>query len=176
MRIALIFGIDGDGCVAQHGLGSCGRNYNFSASVGKWITDMPELALFFGILHLGIRKRSDTYGTPVYDPLTPIYKALFIKLDKGLLNSSGADFVHGEALSFPVAGAAKRLELVNYCVAILFFPSPNPFQKRFSAQVVAGETLFFSQCLLNSDLSSNAGVVIAGEPKGIESVHTLISY
>ena len=73
--------------IAQYGLGPC-RGYGYGiALIRRIVAHMPKMALLLLIFHLGIAERGLAVRAPVYYPVSPVYKALFVKLHKHLCNS-----------------------------------------------------------------------------------------
>ncbi len=133
---------------------------------------MPQMAGLIHILHLCVRQSGDAMGTPVDDTASFVDQSFFIQGDKDLPDSLGAAFVHGKPGPVPVAGNTQLLLLLHDTVAILLLPIPNPFQELLPAQVISGEAIL-TKLLLHLDLSSDAGVIHAGEIQRFIPLHPL---
>ena len=58
--------------------------------------------------------------------------------------------------------------------AVLFFPVPDFFDERLSAEVVLG-LAFFAEFIFDLHLGGDAGVVAAGHPQRVVAAHTLVA-
>ena len=161
--IALVFGVDRHGGIAEHSLGSGGGELELFARLFHGIEKMPEMGVLLFILHLGVGNGRVAAGAPVDHAVAAVDEPLVIELHEHLFHGVGAALVEREALAVPVAGRAHFLELFDDAAAVLLFPVPRAHEKALSAEVFFFETLFahrFNDLRLGGD----GGVVGAGEP------------
>ena len=77
--VALIFGMDGDGSIAQHRLRPRCRDFDKLARLPfQRILDVVQLRFRASCTSLKIRKRAHATRTPVDQPLAPIDQTLFV--------------------------------------------------------------------------------------------------
>ena len=175
MRIPFIRGVDGYRRIAQHGFGASGGDDDFPAAVRRGIADMPKRSCFLGVLHLRVRKRRLTAGTPIDNSVPAINQALIVKVDERLPHRAGALFVHRERLSRPIAGRAHSALLERDAPAVLLRPLPRALQKALSAHVGLGEPILL-HLLHDLDLRRNRSVVVARKPQRRIALHALEAY
>ena len=173
--VALVRRVDRNAGVAEHGLRTGGGNGEIVVAVLERVADIPERAGHVLVFDLGVRQGGAAVRAPVDDAVALVDQALFIQLAKRLTHGLRAALVHGEAAAVPVAGHAERLLLLDDAVAVLLFPRPDALQKCITAEIVAGQTLFLAQHLLDLDLRGDAGVIRAGHPEGGIALHALIA-
>ena len=173
--IALVRRVDRDAAVAEHRLGARGGDGQILVAVLERVADIPERAGHILILDLRVGQGSAAVRAPVDDAVALVDQALFIQLAKRLTHGLRAALIHGKAAAIPVAGHAERLLLLDDAVAVLLFPRPDALQKCITAEIVAGQTLFLAQHLLDLDLRGDAGVIRAGHPERGIALHALIA-
>ena len=173
--VALVRRVDRDAGVAEHGLRTGGGDGEIVVAVLERVADIPERAGHVLIFDLGVRQGRAAVRAPVDDAVALVDQALFVQLAERLAHGLRAALVHGEAAAVPVAGHAERLLLLDDAVAVLLFPRPDALQKRIAAEIVAGQSLFLAQHLLDLDLRGDAGMVRAGHPQGGIALHALIA-
>ena len=96
---------------------------------------------------------------------------------------TAAYLVHGERLSGPVGGDTELSQLGGDLATVLLLPLPDLLHELLTTEVVSGLALFLHEVLLHDDLrigrgratylSSNTGVVDAGDPEGLVAAHSL---
>ena len=91
------------------------------------VIDVPKMARVVLMLNLNIAQCGVTVYAPVGDTGAFVNQALFKQSAENLAYSLGAALIHSEALTFPVAGNAQMLQLVDNAVAVLLLPFPNAF-------------------------------------------------
>src|SRR5215813_14954246 len=74
----------------------------------------------------------------------------------------------------PVAGDAESLQLMQYCIAGLPLPFPNPFDKLHSPDLSAGQS-DCRQAPLDHILCSYARVISSRNPKNPVAVHSFVT-
>jgi hypothetical protein len=134
------------------------RHTPFPSTVGEGIGHEIELAGRFLVFHFEIGKSRVASGTPVDDVFPFVNQILFVELHENFTNGPGKSFVHGEALSPPVAGGAELLELTDDSASVLFLPRPDPLFEGLSSYVVTGKA-FLGQVSLHNVLRGDARMV-----------------
>ena len=110
--VAFVFGMDGDGRVAQHGLRAGGGDYQIvfaverARALGQRVADMPKVAGLLDVLHFQIGNRRLQRRIPVDQPLAAVDQAIVVETHEDLQHRARESFVHGEALAVPVHGRA----------------------------------------------------------------------
>ena len=174
MLISFILGMNGNGSIAQHSFGSCGSQSQLFIGTNDGIIDVVEIACHIHMFHFRIGNGGLTFGTPVDDLFATVDIAFFIQTNKGFQNGVGTAFVHGEAHTVPVAGAAQLAKLFQDDAAVFFFPCPGPFQEAFPAHVFFCKA-FGSHFLHDFQLCGDGCMVDAGHPQSIVASHSLPS-
>ena len=172
MGIAGVFTVDSHSGIAQHGLRTGGSQFQHFAGFLDRVQQMPEIAVHFLMLDLGIGDGGVAVGAPVDQTVATVDLALFIQTDKNFLDGIGAAFVHGEAFPVPVTAGAKLLQLLHNSVAELVFPFPGTLQETVTADHILGQT-FLGHGFHNLCFGSNGSVVSAGNPQSCITLHTL---
>ena len=170
--IAGVLAVDGDGGIAQHGLGTGGGQLQHLAGLLDRVEQMPEIAVLLLILHLSIGDGGVAVGAPVDHAVAAVDEALVVQADKDLLDGLRAALVHSEALTLPVAAAAQLLELADDAVAVFGLPSPCTFEEAVAAHHLLGQALR-THGLHDLGLGGDGGVVGAGHPQGSVALHPL---
>ena len=175
IAVALVRRIDRDASIAEHGLRTGGGDGEIVITVLERIADIPERTGHVLIFDLRVGQRRAAVRAPVDDAVALVDQALFIQLAERLTHGLRAALVHGEAAAVPVAGHAERLLLLDDAVAVLLFPRPDALEEFLAAEIVAGQSLFLAQHLLDLDLRGDAGMIRAGHPQGGIALHALIA-
>ena len=141
IEIARVFGVDGDGGIAEHGLGPRGGDGDEAAigSAVHGIADVPQVAGDVGVGHFEIGERGVAAGAPVDHVLAAVDEAFFVQADEDFADGAGEARVEGEALAAPVAARAQADHLALDGVAVLLLPLPDALFEFFAAQVAAVE-------------------------------------
>ena len=168
----LVLGVDGDGGVAEHGLGASRRYGDAALSVNEGIAVIPQVGLLFVVVDFRVRKRRLAMGAPVDDAVAAVDEPFLVIAHECVHNRRGQVLVHGERLFRPVAGSAQPLQLFHYSAAVLLFPLPRALQEPFPADIGFGEP-FALHLLHDFDFRRDGGVVGAGEPQRLVTLHTL---
>ena len=107
----LVLRMNGDGGVAQHGLGPRGGDDDIGRTIVRIealtldrVAQMPEAALDLDLLDLEVGNRSEQLRVPVDQPLVLVDQAGAVQFDKHLGDRARQALVHGEPLARPVAG------------------------------------------------------------------------
>ena len=172
--VAGVVGVDGDGGVAQHGLGAGGGQLQHLPRLLDRVEQVPEMAVLLGVLHLGVRDGGVAVGAPVDHPVAAVDQALVIQPDKDLPHRVGAALVHGKALPLPVAAAAQLFQLADDAAAVAVLPVPGALQKAVPAHHLLGQALL-GHGLDDLGLGGDGGVVGAGHPEGGVALHPLVA-
>ena len=171
--VALVGGVDGDGGVAEHGLGPRGCDDDGAGAVGERIADVVELAL---ARSSWTTSRSETAvwrtGVPVDDVGAAIDEALLVEADEGLFDRDAEAVVHGEVFAAPVDACAEALHLVEDGAAVVASPLPDALDKGLAAELLPG-CAFVGELALHHHLRRDAGVVGSGNPERRLAAHAV---
>src|SRR5208337_5116371 len=142
MQVALVLGMDGDRCIAEHGFGArCGYRdelAGFLAAVAEHgVANLPEMALLLLMNHFKIADSGLAARAPVDDVGPAIDEALMVKADEGFVHRDRQALIHREVLAAPVDGDAEALHLLQNGAAVMAFPRPHAFHEGFAAQLLA---------------------------------------
>ena len=174
MSIPLVLRVDRDGGIAEHRFRAGGGQLQLFARFLDGVQQMPEVAVFRFVLHLGIRDGGAAVRTPVDQPVAAVDQPLLVQADEHLLDRAGAALVHRETLALPVAGRADRLELADDAAAVFLAPCPCPLK-----EPVAPDG-FFRQAigahgLDHLRLRRDGGVIRAGHPQRFIPLHPAVA-
>ena len=172
--VALVVGIDRDGDVAQHRLGSRRGDGDRTGAIGQRVADLPELALLLFAFHLEIRNGRAELGIPVDEPLAAIDEAVVVQPHERLPDRGGQALVHREALARPVARRAEPSHLARDRRAGFLFPRPHPLDEFLAAEIVPRNP-FGAQLVLDHDLRRDTGMVGAELPQRVEAAHPVVT-
>ena len=172
-RHALVLGIDRDRGVAEHGLGTGGRDGERTVAVRKRIAVIPQVGLLLSIFDFRVGERRLAMRAPVDDAVAAIDETFLIVAHESVHHRRREVLVHRERLFGPVAGSAEAFELLDDPAAVLVLPRPRALEEALSADVRLGETLFLLHLLHDLDLRRDGGVVGAGEPERLIAAHAL---
>ena len=94
MQVALVFRMNGDGGVAEHGLGARGGDGEKLAGVlaviaEDGVADLPEVALLLVVDHFEIADGGLAARAPVDDVGAAIDEALLVEADEGFADGDG---------------------------------------------------------------------------------------
>ena len=154
VRIALVFGVDRDGGVAQHGLGTGRRDNDGFAAVFYGVFEMPEERRVFAVFHFRVRKCGFTARAPVDDAVSPVNEPFFVEVHEHFAHRFGTALVHRESEARPIRRNAHLFELFDDAPAVFFLPVPGAAQKLFPADVLLGQAPFYH---LVGDLDLRSG-------------------
>ena len=82
--VALVVLVDGDGGIAEHGLGTGGRDLQQLAGLLDRIEDVPEMTLLFFVFYLRVGDGGVAVRTPVDQAVAAVDLAVVIQLDEYL--------------------------------------------------------------------------------------------
>jgi hypothetical protein len=191
--VARVGRVDGDGGVAEEGLGARGGDDDLLVGRGAVHLvgeggDAAELVLHLGVvardgelgallevdvLDLDVRDGGAEGAAPVHEAVVAVDEALLVEADEGLVDGLAEALVHGEALARPVRRDAEVAQLGGDLVAVGLLPPPHLLDEGLAAEVVARHAPLLLQALLDDGLGRDAGVVRAGEPEGVAPVHAV---
>lgn len=172
--VALVFGVDHHGRVAEHGLGARGGHRERAAAVFQRVGDVPERAVFFFALDFEVAHRGLEHRVPVAQAFAAVDQAFFIQLHEGVRDHLGQVVVHREVLAAPVDRVAHAAHLLGDGAARLFLPLPHARHEVLAAQVVAADLLLL-QLALHHDLGGDARVVGARHPQRVGALHAVVA-
>ena len=136
---------------------------------------MPEKSGLILVFNLCVRKSCKASGTPVDYSVSAVDKSLVVEVYKYFADSLRAALVHSEALTAPVAGRAELFELTCDSVFVGVLPVPNTLEEFFSSEVVTCKLFVNAESFFNLYLCCDTRVVCSGNPKGVESLHSLVT-
>ncbi len=173
MTVALVGGVHRHRGVAQHRLGTRGRNHDVLVlGADHRITDLVNLALRVLVHDFEVGDGGDASRTPVHDVLAAIDQPFFVQADEGLAHRARHALVHGEVLARPVHRSAEALHLLQNDAAIVLLPVPDARDERLAAHVAA-VLAFGSELALHHQLGGDAGVIGARQPQRAQPLHAL---
>ncbi len=175
MQVALVFRVNGNGCVAEHGFGAGGGDGEkltgfLVAGVEDRVADLPKMALVLVEDHFEVADGGLAAGAPVHDVCAAIDESLLVKADEGLADGDREVVVHGEVFALPVDRGAETLHLAEDGAAVVAFPLPDALNESVAAKLLAG-VAFLHQLALDHHLGGDAGVIGAGQPEGAAARH-----
>ena len=170
-RITRVVRVNGDGGVAEHGLGSRGRNDDELPHLAfDRIFEVPQMAFDLDVLDLEVGHRSLEPRIPIDQPLVLVDEALAVEFDEDLEHRTRQPLVHRETFARPVAGGAQAAQLLHDCAAIFVLPLPYSIEKLLAPHGNPA-LLALGQIALDDELRRNAGMVRAGLPEHILAAH-----
>src|SRR6266446_3470828 len=120
MTIAIVFRVHRNGNIAEHGLGTRGRDgHEFVLAADYGIADLVELADDLFVLHFEIRDGGHASWAPVDDIFAAINQPLafgvllLIQTHEDFAHRSGEPNVHGEIFARPIDRIAQTLHLLE---------------------------------------------------------------
>ena len=172
MGIAGVLAVDGNSGITQHGLGAGGCQLQHLTGLLDRVEQVPEIAVLFLVLHLGIRDGGVAMGAPVDHPVAAVDQALVVQAHEHFLDGIRAALVHGKALPLPVTAGAQLFQLADDAVAVLGLPVPGALQETIAAHHLLGQALG-THGLHDLGLGGDGCVVGAGHPQGGIALHPL---
>ena len=132
---------------------------------------MEEVALLLFVDDLLGREGGEGLRIPVHHAQATIDKALVIEIDEDLDDALGTLLVHGEGSAVPIAAGTKAAQLLEDDASVLVGPVPGMLQELLTGEVVLLDALL-GELLHHLGLCSDRGMVGAGDPAGILTLHT----
>ena len=175
MEVALVFRMDGNGRIAQHGLGAGGCNSQvfpglFASLIDNRVFDLPEVAFLFLMHHLQVADGRLAAWAPVDDIGPAIDQPLLVKPNERLAHGHGKVVVHGEVFALPIDGSSEALHLPQNGPAIVSPPLPHALHKGLAPKLLPRSALG-RQFPLHQHLRRDAGVVGAWNPQHRVAAH-----
>ena len=102
MLEAFIFGIDSQGCIAEHRLWTRCFDVNDVFAVFRFVANLPHMADGFFVFHLKVTHGALQLGIPVHQAFAAVNQAFVIKTHEGFGYDLAARFVHREIKPFPI--------------------------------------------------------------------------
>lgn len=166
VTVAWVVGVDGDAGVAHEGFRTGGGDFDEAAGfAGDGVAHGVELGLLWRGDDFLVGDGGEGFRAPVDHAAAAVDEAFVEEVDEDVADFARVVFVHGEALAFPVAGAAEGLQLLDDDAAVFVFPVPDLLEEVLAAEFDAGFA-FFAEFAFDDGLGGDAGVVGAGEPEG----------
>ena len=172
--IAFVTGVDRDGDIAQHRLGSCGGDDEVTAAVGERIAQVPERTVFFGVEHFQIGHGGLQHRIPVHEPLAAVDQTFVMQAYEHLGDGARETLVHGETVARPIDRGAKPAHLTCDGATGLAFPLPDPLDESFPTETCAGQA-FSLEPPLHDHLRGDTGMVGAWLPQRRIAAHTAVA-
>ncbi len=132
---------------------------------------MPEVAFHRVVIHLVVGHGGLQERVPIHEPLAAEDQPIFEHFEKRVPDRAGTNFIEREPRAPPIATEAHLPELLQDAGFVFVFPFPNAFDQSFTAQLVAIEIFFFLQPPLDHRLRGDAGVICAGHPERVITLH-----
>ena len=170
--IALVVRVKGDGDVAEHRLGTRGRDGHVTLAVRERIADVPERAVLLLGLHLEVGHRRLQHRIPVDEPLAAVDEPVLVQADECRLHGTRHPGIHGEAVAAPVDRGAEPAHLARDRAAGFLLPAPHARREGIATEFVARLALGH-QLPLDDHLRGNARVVRARLPQGAVARHAV---
>ncbi len=174
VAVTFVVGVDGDGGVAQDGLGARGADLD-EAAVGEGIAEGVEVADDLFVLDFEVADGAGAARTPVDQVVGAVDQALFIEPDKGVEHGFAEAVVQRKALALPVTRDAHALLLGGDAVVVFVFPVPHFAHKLLRDPSSWRERPCSASCALDDVLRGDAGVVRAGDPQRGLPDHAMIA-
>ncbi len=171
-RVALVFGVDGDGAVGHDGLRARGRYGQVGAGLlHDFVANVVELGLNILVQNFLIAQRGLRLGVPMNHALSAVDVALCVEVDKYFQDACAARFVHGKGGAVPIAGGAQGFELLQNDAAVFVRPLPSMLQEGLAAEI----RLFdpgFAQLLHHLGFRGDGRMVCPGDPASVVAAHS----
>ena len=170
--VAFIRRIHRDRGIAQHRLGTRGRDDDLAAALNR-IADVPDMALHVPALDFEIGDRGLQRRVPVHQALVLIDQPLLMQRAEHLAHGRGEPLVHGEALARPVRRGTEAAQLLGDGAAGFSFHCQT--RARNVSRPSALREVFLVQQPLHHHLRGDAGMVGAGLPQHVAPLHAAIA-
>ena len=168
--VALVVGIHGDRGVTEHRLGPCRRDRDRARAVGERVADVPKAALDVLVIDFEIGQRRFASRAPVDQPHRAVDEFLVVKIDEDFGHRLRKARVEREALAAPVARRAEAAQLIQDSIAVSLAPFPDAIDECVAAELMA-VLAFLREVLLDRVLRGDAGVIGAGQPQRVVTLH-----
>ena len=170
-------GMDGDGSVAEHRFGARGGDGDefvgspWICRIDHWVADVPEVALHRFVIDFVVGDGGLQVGVPIHEPLAAEDQAVFEHFEERVADgaahiSSSVNRVRRQSQLKPIWRNCSRMRvsyLSFHCQMRLTNSSrPSLWRSRFSSSL---------QAAFDDGLRGDAGVVGAGHPEGVVTLH-----
>ena len=168
-----IGGVDGDGGVAEHRLGTGGGDGDVAAAVGQRVPQVPHVTGDVLVLDLVVGERGAGDRIPVDEPFAAVDQAVAEQHEEGVADRRGAHLVHREPGAPEVARSAHRDELFDDDLLVLVLPLLGLRDERVAAHRETPHA-FGQQPLLDDRLGGDARMIGARHPQGLVAAHAVV--
>ena len=176
--VALVFGVDGDGSVAQQRFGPRGRDRDPGVRVGRTdrfvdqvVSDRPEAARRLLRDHFQVRHARPAARAPVDQGLGPIREAVAIQAQERLADGPGRHFVHREAEAAHVERRADAALLPDDHFSRLTDELPHPLEILLAPQGLP-RLAVLGDDLVEDVLGGDGSVVQPGQEERRAALHS----
>ena len=129
----------------------------------------------FSLLRLGddffIGERRLRRGIPVNHAPAAIDQSLSIQIDEHVFDGANIIVIECVALPRPIARGPEPLQLLDDDPAVLVLPFDHAPEKLLPADIVPRFVFGLTQMLFDRRLRADAGVIRAGQPEDLETLH-----
>jgi hypothetical protein len=174
MLVTLVFGVNSDGGVSEHGLGTRGGDHQMTGAVGERIAEVPQVSLFRFGQHFEIGQRGVQHRIPVHEPLAAIDETFLVQPHEHFGDGHRQAFIHGEPITRPVDRVAQAALLLRDGVSRLRLPFPDARDEGFAADVMP-VFAFGIELTLDHHLRRDARVIGAGLPQHVVARHAMLA-
>ena len=149
-------------------------------AITERVFDVPHEAVAFFAFYLQVAHGGLQHWVPVHQALAPVDQALLVQAHEGFGHGLGQLGVHREVFAAPVHTGTHAAHLAGDDAAAFLFPFPHLGDEIFTRlgrsrpHVVAADFLRF-QLALHHDLRRDAGVIHAGNPRGVVAHHAVVA-
>ena len=146
------------------------------------IAEVVEVPVHFFHLNFVVSQRGLGDRVPVDESFASVDEPIFEELEEGFADCAGADVVHREALTLPIARASHLLELVGDAGFVFVFEVVDELEELFAPGLafelhffVVGDPGFagFFEFSIDHCLGGDPCVVGAGHPEGFVAFHSV---
>ncbi len=166
--------MDGNGAVAEHGLGTRGRDDQVAVTRRQGVLEVPEAAGFVLREDFEVGQCRVQHRVPVDEPLAAIDQALFVEFDEDFGDRPRTTLVHREPVAAPVDGCAHAPQLLRDLAARVLLPVPDALHEFLAAEFAPGGAFGIQQAL-DDHLCRDARVVHSRLPERAIPGHALVA-
>ena len=191
--VARVIGVDSDGGITEHGLGTGGGDDDFLIGAFDGIGEAGEdtkLETLLGVVARNVEKGAARelllvdfevgdgrveFDTPVDEAVGAVKNTVFVEAAEGLDDGLGELGVHGERDAIPVVATTKAMELAGDSGLVLILPVHDGLEECLASEDVSRLALLLEEALLDHTLGGDASVVESGNEEGSLSEHAVPS-
>lgn len=171
--VALVLGVHRDRGIAEHGLHpGGGDNHMRLIVVERAVAQRHQFAVDVLVGDLEVGDAGLQYRRPVHQAFGTVDEPGVVELLEDGLHGAGQALVHGEAIAAPVDAVAEAAHLALDGAAGFALPIPDLVDEEFAAEVFLGLAVD-GELLLHHGLGGDAGVIHAGQPQHLITLHAL---